>query len=156
MERSDGRSSIFFTHGGPFPGRTGRDGSDLVGNWYFWIGCVFRQQTLAGAGNSYGTRTTAHGSVKGSIGTRIQTVSLRFSSRIAPRYSGRPGARLYRVSSISPRPAGIGRYCSGNVVTGASSHVDSGTTRALHRSRDPAARGVNYRARIGIGSSTPG
>lgn len=69
MDRSHGRSSVSFTHGGSLSGRTGRDGSDLVGNWHFWIGCLFRQQMPAGVGNSYGTRSTAQGSAKGSIGS---------------------------------------------------------------------------------------
>src|SRR5438046_1894719 len=104
MEPSDGRGSVSFANSRGFAGYSGRDGLDLVCYWHFWIGCLFRQQTLAGIGNSYGPRRAAQGSVAGSVGTRTKVAGFWFRGRIAPRNSGQPGARLHRVSGNSPRP----------------------------------------------------
>ena len=50
----------------------------------------------------------------------------------------------YIVYQATPRdPLVIGRGGSGDVVAGAPGHVDSGATRAVDRSDDAAARGLN-------------
>src|SRR4029077_9417004 len=142
LDRSNGWSSVSLAYGGGLAGCSGRDGRDVVCNWHFWIGCVFRQQAPARVGNSYGPRRTAQGSVTGSAGTRIQVARFWFRGRIAPRNSGQPGARLHRVSSNSPRPARIGGHCSGNDIARPRSDVDSSPARPLDRPHDPPARGI--------------
>ena len=83
------------------------------------------------------------GSVAGGVGTAVEVAGHWFGGRIAPRTSGHPGAGVHRVSGDSPRSAGIGRRGSGDAAAGASGYVDSGATRTVGRSFDPAARGVS-------------
>ena len=112
MERGNERSSVCSAYGYGIAGRAGRDGRHAVDHGHFWDGGLLGQQTAAGVGHSYRSRCAAHGSVAGSVGTRIQAAGFRLGSRPGPRNSGKPGARVHRLSGDASRSAGAGRRCS--------------------------------------------
>src|SRR5260370_32733594 len=143
MGQGTGASSVCFPYGDAVAGSAWHDGRNLVDHWHFWNGGILGQQEAAGAGNSHGPRSAAHGSVTGSVGTRNQVAGLWFRSRIAPGNPGESRAGFYRVSGNSARSAGIGWSCAGHGVAGAAGYVDSGATRPVDRSSDSVARRMN-------------
>src|SRR5262249_27662279 len=94
-------------------------------------GCVLGQQAAEGAGNSYGPRRPAQGSVTGCAGTGLQVAGIWLGGRIALGNPREPGAGFHRVSGNSTRSAGIGWSCSGYGLAWPAGNVDPRATRAL-------------------------
>ena len=78
--------------------------------------------------------------VTGIFGMSAYSVSKRL---IDPGNSGEPCAGFHRLYGNTARSAGIGCGCCSYGVRGACGYLDSRATRAVARSFDTAARGMN-------------
>ena len=80
--------------------------------------------------------------LQAALGRAFKLLAVGSVVGLDPRDPGEPGAGFDRVSGDSARSAGAGRGRVGHGAVGSSGDVDSGATRAVGRSADPAARGV--------------
>ena len=131
-------------------GCDGRDGRDAVGHGHFWDGGVLGQQAAAGVGNPDRSWRAAQGSAGGGAGAAIKIAGSWFCGGIAAGNSGDTRVGFHCVPGYSTRSAGVGRCCFSDGIARAVGYVDSGATRAVGGSCDPAARRVTPRPSIGM------
>ena len=86
--------------------------------------------------------------LQAALGRAFKLLAIGSAAGLLLGTSGDPGAGFHCVSGHSPRSAGIGWRCLAHVVAGATGYVDSSATRAVGRSCDTAARGVNRDSRF--------